>query len=128
LAVGLAPAAADAVLDALCRGEAWTPPAAVWVQLHTGDPGVDGTANPAVETTRVQATFATPADGGTVANTAALEWPAVAEDEDYTHYSAWDAEAGVFQFSGTVTAVPATAGQPFTVAVGDLVVSLGVAA
>lgn len=129
MTVGLAPAVADAILDALCRGVAWTPPAEIWVRFHLGDPGVDGTANPAVESTRVQAVFATSADGGAIANTATLTWPSAAASEDYTHYSTWDDEtAGTFQFSGTATLPPAVLGQPFEVEVGDLSVTLGVAA
>lgn len=129
MAVGLAAATANAILDALCRSVAWTGPAAVWVQLHIGDPGAAGTANPAVETDRIQAIFGTGAAGGAISNTVALTWTNVAATEDYTHYSAWDAAAaGSFLFSGTVTAEPVTAAGDFTVAVGDLDVSCGIAA
>lgn len=125
MAVGLAEATANAILNALCKSAAWTEPEAVWVQLHTGDPGAAGTSNAATETTRKQATFGTDADGGATSNTAALEWTDVAGSETYTHYSAWDAStSGNFLFSGTVTANAVTAGDTFRIAVGDLDVSL----
>jgi hypothetical protein len=128
MAVGLSAAVANAILNALCRSTAWTEPDAVWIQLHTGDPGAAGTSNVATETTRQQATFGTTASGGAISNTAALTWTNVAGSEDYTHYSAWDAETdGNFLFSGTITANAVTAGDTFTIAVGDMDVSLTVA-
>lgn len=128
MATGFAPATANAILNALCRNTAWTQPAAVYVKLHIGDPGAAATANAAVETDRVQATFGTAASGGAISNTAALTWTAVAGSEDYTHFSAWDAStAGNFLFSGTITANAVTTGDDFTIPVGDLDVTLGVA-
>lgn len=128
MAVGLAAATANAILNALCRSTAWTEPAAVWVKLHVGDPGAAGTSNAATETDRIEATFGTNASGGAISNTAALTWPAVAGSEDYTHFSAWDAStSGNFLFSGTITANAVTTGDDFTIPIGDLDVSLGVA-
>lgn len=128
MAVGLAAATANAILDALCRSAAWTEPAAVWVQLHVGDPGAAGTSNPATETDRVQATFGTGASGGAISNTSALTWTAVAGAEDYTHFSAWDAStSGGFLFSGTVTANAMLVGDNFEIPIGDLDVALGIA-
>lgn len=129
MATGFAPATANAILNALCRNTAWTQPAAVHVKLHVGDPGASATANPAVETDRVQATFGTTASGGTISNTAALTWTSVAGAEDYTHFSAWDAStSGNFLFSGTVGANAVMVGDDFVIPVGDLDVSLSVAA
>lgn len=99
-----------------------------WAQLHVGDPGANGTANVAVETDRVQVTFGAPS-GGTVSNSAQFQWLAVAGTEDYTHVSFWTTvTAGTFGFSGTVTANAVTVGDTFTVPVGDLDVSLTLAA
>lgn len=99
-----------------------------WVKLHVGDPGANGTANAATNTTRVQVTWGSPA-GGAVSNTAILQWTNVAGSEDYTHFSVWTASsAGTFGFSGTVTANAVTAGDTFTIAVGDLDVTLSLAA
>lgn len=129
MATGLAAAVANSILDALCRNVAWTQPSAVWVKLHVGDPGAAGTSNAATETTRKQGTFGTGASGGAISNTAALTWTNVAGTEDFTHFSAWDASsAGNFLFSGTITANAVTAGDDFTIPVGDLDVTLAVAA
>lgn len=128
MATGLAPATANAILDALCRNVAWTPPSALYVKLHVGDPGAAGTANAATETTRKQATFGTAASGGAISNTSAITWTGVSGSEDYTHFTTWDAaSAGSFQFSGTITANPVTSGDDFSIAVGDLDVALSVA-
>jgi hypothetical protein len=95
-----------------------------FVKLHIGAPGAAGTSNPAVETTRKQATWAAAASGAS-SNTNLLSWTAVAASEDYTHFSVWTlAAAGVFGFSGTITANAVTAGDTFQVAIGDLDVSL----
>lgn len=125
MAVGLAAATANAILNALCRSTAWTEPAEVWIQLHVGDPGSAGTSNAATETDRSQATFGTNASGGAISNTSAISWTSVAGTEDYTHYSAWDAStSGNFLWSGTVTANSVTANDDFEIPIGDLDVTL----
>lgn len=129
MTVGLAAATANAILDALCRSVAWTEPDEVWVKLHVGDPGAAGTANPAAETDRVQATFGSASVGGALSNTVQLQWTGVAGTEDYTHFSVWTASsAGTFLFSGTITANAVTIGDTFTIPVGDLDVSFTIAA
>lgn len=129
MAVGFAPGTANSILNLLCRATAWTPPTDCYIQLHVGDPGAAGTANVATETDRMQATFGDAAASGAISNTVALTWTTVAGTEDYTHYSAWSASAaGTFLFSGTVTANAVTAGDTFTIAIGDLDVSIPVAA
>lgn len=98
-----------------------------WIQLHVGAPGAAGTANPAVETDRVQATWGT-ASAGAVSNSAALTWTAVGGTEDYTHYTAWTAStAGTFGFSGTITANSVTTGDDFEIPIGALDVALTLA-
>src|SRR5713101_3442252 len=75
-----------------------------WAQLHVGDPGANGTANVAVETDRVQVTWGAVASGA-ASNSAQIQWTGVAGTEDYTHITVWTlATAGVFGFSGLVTA------------------------
>ena len=129
MALGFSAATAAAILNALCRSEAWTEPAAVYVKLHTGDPGAAGTANAAGETDRIEATFGSAATTGAISNTAALTWPAVSTSEDYSHFSAWDASSGGnFLFSGTLTAAAISAGSDFTIPIGDLDVTLSTAA
>lgn len=98
-----------------------------WIKLHIGDPGAAGTSNPAVETTRQQVSVGAAA-GGSIASNADLVWTNVAGSEDYTHFTAWTANAaGTFGFSGTVTAVAVTAGATFTILSGNFVVSLTLA-
>jgi hypothetical protein len=95
-----------------------------WIKLHIGSPGAAGTSNPAAETTRKQATWSAAASGAS-ANTNLLTWTAVTGSEDYTHFTVWTlAAAGVFGFSGTITANAVTAGDTFSIAIGDLDVSL----
>jgi len=120
MAVGMSAAAANTALDTL--GSTYP-----WIKLHVGDPGAAGTANPAVETTRKQATFSA-ASAGAKTTSADLQWTNVAGSEDYTHYSAWTAStAGTFGFSGTVTANAVTSGDSFTIPAGDFDLSLPVA-
>ncbi len=61
-----------------------------YVKLHTGDPGEEGTANAAGETTRKQATLAA-ASGGTRKASSVEEWPSVSTSEEYEYVSLWDA-------------------------------------
>ncbi len=114
---GLSVVAANTLLDSL--GATYS-----WIRPHIGPPGAAGTGNPAVETTRKQASWAAAA-GGALTNSAQLQWMAVAATEDWTHFSAWSASSdGTFGFSGVITADPVTASGSFTVAAGDLDVVL----
>lgn len=120
MATGWGSAGAAAALDAARSGF-------TWIKLHVGDPGSAGTANPATETTRKQATWGT-VTAGAFSNTAALDWAAVAGSEDFSHFTAWSAStAGTFGFSGTITANPVTAGDNFQIAIGQLTTSVTLA-
>lgn len=112
---------ANGWLDALCRNVAYQN-AAVWVQLHTGDPGAAGTANVATETTRKQVTFGAGAASRTISNTAAIEWTNVAATEVITHISLWTASsAGTFLGRDDLSAsASVTAGDTFRIPIGDL--------
>jgi hypothetical protein len=130
MAVGLAPTFAAQVLDALGNASNLTAPTAFWIQLHTAEPGVDGTTAVAGNATRKQVSFGA-ASGGTIANDTAVSWTAgeVDTSEDYTHWSAWTAStAGTFLCSGTVTANAVTSGDTFSIPIGDLDLLLSVAA
>lgn len=128
MAVGLAATWANALLDSLVNGAAFTPDAAIWIKLHTGDPGASGTSNAATETTRKQLSGDTPS-GGTVTTDTALTWTGVSGSEDFTHYSAWTASTGgSFRWSGTVSANAVQIGDTFTIPAGDFDISLTVAA
>jgi len=76
----------------------------VYAQLHTGDPGEDGTANVASETTRKSLTW-NAASGGSMATSAAASWTSVAATETLTHFSLWDASSsGNCLFAGALSA------------------------
>ncbi len=80
------------ILDAVFNGVSLSV-AATYVQLHVGDPGENGTANVAGETTRKAASW-TSASGGTLAADTTLTWTPVSTTEIYTHISVWDAVSG----------------------------------
>jgi hypothetical protein len=129
MADGLASAKANAILNAICRAVAYSE-TAVYVQLHVGAPGAAGTSNVAGETTRVNATsaFGTAASGGTITNTAELDWTNVTTAETYSHISLWTAStAGNFIASGSITANAVAVGDNFSIPIGDLTISLPVA-
>lgn len=105
----------DAIANALrggAAGTSFTAPAAVYAKLHTGDPGEDGTANAAGETTRKAVTFGASSNGVlTLSNSPA--WTSVSTAETWSFISLWDAAAaGNCLGSGALTASK-------TVAIGD---------
>lgn len=110
------------MLDALAGRAAYTASAAVYVKLHTGDPGAAGTSNAATETTRQAATFGDAAATGAISNTAAVEWTNVSTTETYSHVSLWTAStAGTFLGSDDLSSTAAvTAGDTFRIPIGDL--------
>jgi hypothetical protein len=125
MATGLASGVANSILDALCRSVAWTEPDAFWVKLHTGDPGSAGAGNAATEATRQQGTFSA-ASGGAITNSSAVTWTSVSTTETYSHVSFWSSSAsGTFLGSDALeTARAVTAGDNFTIAAGDLDLSI----
>ena len=126
MATGLSTYLANAFLDSLGNATAFSVTTA-YVKLHTADPGANGTANPATETTRKSVSFAA-SSGGAIASDAAITWTNIAGSEDATYFTAWDASTnGNFLFSGTITGNPYTAGDTYTIASGALTVSLTVA-
>lgn len=131
MAVGIASGEAQKILDAIGNATNYTAPTAFWIQLHTADPGAAGTTAIAGNATRKQVSFGA-ASGAAMANDTAVSWTSgeVDTSEDYTHWTAWTAStAGTFLFSGTVTANAVTAGDTFTIPIGDLDLTItGVAA
>jgi hypothetical protein len=117
---------ANPILNHLRGGTSWTAPSGLYVKLHTGDPGASATANAATETTRQQATFGDAASGGAISNTSQIQWTTVAASETYSHVSLWDASTGGnFIWSGALASpVAVTAGGTFTIAIGDLDLTL----
>lgn len=116
-----AEATRNAMLDAFARNVSYSN-AAVWVKLHTGDPGAAGTSNAAANTTRQQATFGNAASSGAISNTVAVEWTSVSTTETYSHISLWTASSGgTFLGSDDLSSTAAvTAGDTFRIPVGDL--------
>jgi hypothetical protein len=126
MAVGISAFAANALFDAIGNATAFSV-ATCYIKLHVGDPGAAGAGNAATETTRKAVSFGAAASGA-IASDAAVTWTNVAGTEDFTHFSLWDASSGGnFLGSGTITAAAVTAGDTFTIASGDLDLSLTVA-
>lgn len=126
---GIAAGVANGLLTAMMKGSAYSIPHATHVQMHIGDPGAAGTANPAANTTRKASTFGTDAAAGSIANTVAVVWDPVPATEVYTHFTLWTAEtSGTFCASGTVTGGSVTSGQIAQFAIGALTVTHAIAA
>jgi hypothetical protein len=106
--------AEDKLLDAL-RNVSFSV-ANTYVKLHLGDPGEDGTANAAAETTREAASWSA-ASGGSIATSATIEWTNVSTTEIYTHWSLWDdPTAGNCLWTGSLGASASmTAGDTFQI-------------
>lgn len=67
-------------------------PQTFYVKFHTGDPGADGTANAAVETTRKAITLETdPNTAHSESNDAGASWTALAATETVRYVTLWDA-------------------------------------
>jgi hypothetical protein len=126
MATGLSAYLANNFLDAVGNATAYSA-ANVYVKLHIGDPGVNGTGNPATETTRQSVSFSAATAGGLTSD-ADTSWTNIAGSEDATFFSVWDnATTGNFLFSGAITGNAYTAGDTFTIPSGSLTVSLTLA-
>jgi hypothetical protein len=104
----------NAILDTL-RNQSLAV-SAVYIKLHTGDPGEAGTSNAAAETTRQAITFSA-ASSGSMVSSAAISWTNVSTTETYSHWSAWDnSTGGNCLWTGAFSASAAlTAGDTFTI-------------
>jgi len=126
MATGLSTYLANAFLDSVGNATAFSVSTA-YVKLHVADPGANGTANPATETTRKSVSFSA-ASVGLLTSDAAITWTNIAGSQDATYFTAWDSlTTGNFLFSGTITGNPYTAGDTYTIPSGSLTVSLTVA-
>ena len=86
----------------MLRATAFTAPAGTFVELHIGDPGAAGTANPSAVTTRSSATFNASAGGSALSLSNTPTWSMTAT-ETITHIAVWDASsAGNFLFSAAL--------------------------
>jgi hypothetical protein len=100
--------------------------AKVYVKLHTGDPGEEGTANAAGETTRKEVSAWGTPTAGVLKTAAAQEWTNVSTSETYKWVSLWDAASGgnclwVIQLEAEKAV---SAGESFKLAAEALSVSL----
>jgi hypothetical protein len=104
------------LLDTLDGSSSAYSASATYLKLHIGDPGEDGTGNPAAETTREEVTFDV-ASGGSKVSTATVEWTLVAATETYSHWSLWDSStAGNCLWYGALSAsASVTAGDTFEI-------------
>ncbi len=119
---------ANSLLNAALRATSYAGPAVIAMKLHIGFPGTAGTGNAAGNTTRQAITYGA-ASGGTSTNDSAATWTNVSTSEQYTHFSLWSSTtAGAFQAAGLMTANAVTAGDTFTVSIGNATASLTVAA
>jgi hypothetical protein len=126
MATGLSSYLANAFLNSVGNATAFSVPTA-YVKLHIGDPGANGTANPATETARTAVSFGA-AGSGSMANDADVTWTAIAGSQDATYFTAWDSStAGNFLFSGTISGNAYTAGDTYTIPSASLTVALTLA-
>lgn len=104
------------ILDHLTGRLAWTAPTAVYVKLHLADPTDTGTISPAVNTTRVVATWGVAAAGSITTN-ATITWNNVSTTETYSHWSLWDnLTVGNCLWTGALaTPISVTAGDTFEI-------------
>jgi hypothetical protein len=133
MAEGFAPATAEAVLNCYFRQANITAPTTPHIQLHTGAPGAAGTSNIAGNSTRkpVTSSFGNVAStsGATssIVSTVAVSWTGaeVTTSETYTKCTLWTLlSGGSFLMSGSVTASAITAGDLFSISIGQLSASL----
>lgn len=125
MTAGLSSTQANGILDSLCRAVTWSPTAAFWLKLHTGDPGVAGASNAATNTTRQQGTFSAAA-AGSITTSSDMTWSSVSTTETYSYVSWWSSSSGgTFLGSDDLTTPRAmTAGDNFVIQAGQLVLSL----
>jgi hypothetical protein len=90
--------------------------AATYIKLHLGDPGEDGTANAAANTSRQSVSFSA-ASAGSMASSATVTWTNVSNTETYSHWSLWDnSTAGNCLWSGALASSAAvTSGDTFQI-------------
>jgi hypothetical protein len=82
----------DIILNVVLKGDSYTPPVAIYVGLHTDNPGEDGTANELSggNYERRPMTFGS-VSGGSVQNNAAVTFPQASSSWGViTHFSLWD--------------------------------------
>jgi len=122
MAVGVSTTLANNWLNAYRGGAAGTSitaPSALYVQLHTGNPGTAGTSLPSGNTTRPAITFGAASSGAfSLSNSPSwTSWPSGQNNEVITNISVWDAStSGNFLFSAQLsTSKTMTTGDTLTI-------------
>lgn len=119
----LADTVRNSFLNALCRNTSYAN-AAVYVKLHSADPGTAGLNNVSANATRHQATFGSVAGGGAIDNTIAIAWTSgeVTTSETYAWISLWTAASGGSFLGSAILTQSKTvnAGDTFSIPIGDL--------
>lgn len=101
-------------------------PATLYVQLHIGNPGTNGTANVASDTTRVSFTRSA-ASGGAVTNATEIQWLDWPATETVTHISIWGSSVGgICWFIDNVVDEVIQTGDSITIVAGALSITLSV--
>lgn len=120
----LANYAEDRITNAICTNVSFAV-AALYIQLHTADPGEDCTLAVASNTTRKLVTFGA-SSAGIALNTNLVEWLNVPTTEVYHDASLWDAATAGNPIIYGPLSVPksVTAGDTFDFAIGDISVTL----
>jgi hypothetical protein len=108
--------AENKILDHLAGVTTWTKPTNVYIQLHTADPGENGTENAAGYSARQLSSWNAAANGS-ISLSSSIDWPNVNTTETYTHWSVWDAEvSGNCLWTGALTAnVAIVSGESFQI-------------
>ncbi len=91
-------------------------PTNLYVKLHLGDPGEDGTANAALNNVRQIVAFGIAASGSmTSTGSPAASWANVPNTEVYTDFSVWDALAAgnCYGYGALSSTASMTAGDTF---------------
>ena len=119
--------AANAIISKLLRNTDFTHPTAVYVSLHTGNPGETGTSEVTAGANayaRQLASFTAPSTKAS-SNSADLIWTNMPATT-ITHIGIWSAATGgTFWWGGALAASKTTsAGDTFRIAAGDLDVTL----
>ena len=129
MADGASSTVVNAFLASILNGTSFTNYGTTYVQLHVGAPGAAGTSNVAGNTTRIASGTFTSPSGGSSTNNGAVTWTNVNTAETYSHISIWSAvSSGTFLASGSITANAVSIGDTFTIPIGDITVSMPVAA
>ncbi len=131
MAAGASATVVNAFLASILNGVSFALYGPVYVQLHTGAPGANGTTNVAGNNVRVSAgsnsAFGAPS-GGATTNLNAINWTNVSTAETYTFVSIWSAiSSGTFLASGSMTANAVGVGDNFSIPISDLSISAPVA-